>query len=66
MSARRVKYIKNPICSYLVLKESEFDYKLECIDWVWKDDFIECNQEDLSNLPTATQLLIQLQKQGDV
>lgn len=59
---RRVKHKNNGEMTYLVIEESEYDMKIEVLDWVWKDDFIDCTEEDLINLPTASQIAMELTK----
>lgn len=54
------------MCTYLVISESEYDMEIEVLGTVWNHDWIECTEEDLINLPTATQLLMELQKQGSI
>lgn len=63
MKHKRVKYKKSPTCTYLVLSESEFDVELEILGFVWSDDFEKCTEEDLINLPTASQVAMSLTKQ---
>lgn len=40
--------------------------EIEVLGTVWKHDWTKCTEEDLINLPTATQLLMELQKQGSI
>lgn len=66
MKHKRVKALINPMCTYLVISESEYDMEIEVLGTVWNHDWIKCTEEDLINLPTATQLLMELQKQGSI